>query len=367
MELRQRSLESLGMTSEFWKNKKVALTGHTGFKGSWLSLWLKNLEATLSGYSLPPVSYPSLFELANVADGMRSEIGDIRDLGHVKKFLQEHSPEILIHMAAQALVVKSHESPHETYTTNILGTLNMLEAVRQTDSVRVLVIITSDKCYQNKEWVWGYREEDSLGGNDPYSSSKACAELITNAYRQSYFKKPYSPFKNVAVATARAGNVIGGGDWAMNRLIPDVMRSLANNNQVIIRNPKSIRPWQFVLEPLRGYLDLVEQLWNNGIEYAEEWNFGPNEFEGQSVSWIAERLDKLWGTTLGWKELPQIYPHEASYLRLDCSKANQKLNWVPKLNISTTLEWVVDWYKSYGNNANIEELTMNQIKKYQNL
>ena len=354
------------ITKNFWNKKRVLVTGHTGFKGSWLSIWLKILKVNLVGYALPPLT-PSLFNLANVADGMRSIEGDIRDLNHVTTFLQENSPEIVIHMAAQALVVKSHENPHETYTTNVLGTLNILEAVRQIDSVKVLIIVTSDKCYQNKEWVWGYREYDNLGGSDPYSNSKACAELITSAYRDSYFNNPKSSFNHVSVATVRAGNVLGGGDWAENRLIPDVMQSLISGHQVKIRNPKSIRPWQFVLEPLCGYLLLVEHLWNHGIEYAEEWNFGPNDTENQSVCWIVERLDKLWGTKLGWQELPQPYPHEANNLRLDCSKANQKLHWTPKLNLSTTLEWVVEWYKCYDNNGNIEELTRKQIIEFQNL
>ena len=354
------------MTPEFWKNKNIALTGHTGFKGSWLSLWLKSLEANLTGYALPP-SNPSLFRLANVADGMRSIEGDIRNLNHVKTFLQENSPEIVIHMAAQALVVRSHKNPHETYTTNVLGTLNILEAVRQTSSVKVLIVVTSDKCYQNKEWVWGYRESDALGGDDPYSSSKACAELITSAYRHSYFKKPQFPFKDVSLATARAGNVIGGGDWAKDRLIPDIMESLLNNKQLAVRNATSIRPWQFVMEPLCGYLALVEKLWNDGTKYAENWNFGPKDDEYQPVCWIVERLGVLWGTKVGWEEIPKSYPHETNYLRLDCSKSNQKLNWSPKLDINTTLKWVVAWYKSYSNNEDMEEITKNQIKEYQSL
>ena len=354
------------MTPQFWENKNILVTGHTGFKGSWLSIWLKSLGANLAGYSLPPPTDPSLFELAEVSDGMQSIIGDIRDLDHIKDVFQERSPEILIHMAAQSLVVKSHVDPYDTYTTNVLGTLNVLEAVRHSDSIKAVIIITSDKCYQNKEWVWGYREYDNLGGVDPYSNSKACAELITSAYRDSYFKKPKPPFKDVAVGTVRAGNVIGGGDWAENRLIPDVMQSLANDQQVIIRNPNSIRPWQFVLEPLDGYLTLVERLWTNGAEYAEGWNFGPNENDAQSVSWIVEQLGKLWGTTADWEELPQPYPHEANYLKLDCSKARQKLKWAPKLTLNTTLQWVVEWYQGYDNNENIAALTKNQVTAYQN-
>ena len=352
------------MNPQFWENKKILVTGHTGFKGSWLSLWLKSLGANLTGYSLPPPTKPSLFELVNVSDGMQSIEGDIRDLDHIKAVLQKNSPEILIHMAAQSLVVKSHDDPHDTYTTNVLGTLNILEALRHSNSIKAAIIITSDKCYQNKEWVWGYREYDSLGGIDPYSNSKACAELITSAYRDSYFDNLKS---SVSVATVRAGNVIGGGDWAENRLIPDVMQSLISDYQVKIRNPNSVRPWQFVMEPLDGYLTLVEQLWANGTEYAGGWNFGPKENDAQTVSRIVEQLGLLWGKKTDWKELPQPYPHEANYVKLDCSKALQKLGWAPKLSLKTTLQWVVDWYKSYGNNEKLIELTQNQILEYQKI
>ena len=355
------------MTPHFWKNKDLLVTGHTGFKGSWLSIWLKNLGTNLIGYSLPPPTNPSLFELAKVSDGMEHIIGDVRDLDYLKSVLQKHSPEILIHMAAQSLVVKSHEDPHDTYTTNVLGTLNVLEAVRHSDSIKVVIIITSDKCYQNKEWVWGYREYDNLGGIDPYSNSKACAELITSAYRDSYFKKPKPPFKNIAVATVRAGNVIGGGDWAENRLIPDVMQSLISNQQVSIRNPNSIRPWQFVLEPIDGYLTLAEKLWTNGMDYAEGWNFGPSENDAQPVSKIVEQLGHLWGIQADWEELPQPYPHEANYLKLDCSKSRQKLQWAPKLNLATTLKWVVEWYQTYHSGQDVGEMTKNQILRYQGL
>ena len=355
------------MDPQFWKDKKILVTGHTGFKGSWLSVWLKELGANVIGYSLAPPTNPSLFELANVAEGICSVTGDVRDLDHLKSVSQEYSPEILIHMAAQSLVVESHKDPYGTYTTNLLGTLNILEAVRHSDSIRVVIIITSDKCYKNNEWVWGYREDDSLGGIDPYSNSKACAELITSAYRDSYFKKTNTSFKNVAVATVRAGNVIGGGDWAENRLIPDVMQSLASNNRVTIRNPNSIRPWQFVMEPLDGYLTLAEQLWTHGEEYAEGWNFGPNENDAQTVFQIVEKLGQLWGTHVAWEELHQPYPQEANYLKLDCSKARKKLKWAPKLDLDATLKWVVEWYKSYNNAEDVEKLTKSQVVAYQNL
>ena len=355
------------MDPQFWKDKKILVTGHTGFKGSWLSVWLKELGANVIGYSLAPPTNPSLFELANVAEGMCSITGDVRDIEHLKSVSQKYSPEILIHMAAQSLVVESHKDPYGTYTTNVLGTLNILEAIRHSDSIKVVIIITSDKCYKNNEWVWGYREEDSLGGIDPYSNSKAVAELITSAYRDSYFKKTNTSFKDVAVATVRAGNVIGGGDWAENRLIPDVMQSLASNNRVTIRNPNSIRPWQFVMEPLDGYLTLAEQLWTHGAEYAEGWNFGPNENDAQTVFQIVEKLGQLWGTHVAWEELHQPYPQEANYLKLDCSKARYKLKWAPKLDLDTTLKWVVEWYKSYNNAEDMEKLTKSQVVAYQNL
>ena len=355
------------MDPQFWKDKKILVTGHTGFKGSWLSVWLKELGANVIGYSLAPPTNPSLFELANVAEGMCSITGDVRDIEHLKSVSQKYSPEILIHMAAQSLVVESHKDPYGTYTTNVLGTLNILEAIRHSDSIKVVIIITSDKCYKNNEWVWGYREDDSLGGIDPYSNSKACAELITSAYRDSYFRKTNTSSKNVAVATVRAGNVIGGGDWAENRLIPDVMQSLASNNRVTIRNPNSTRPWQFVMEPLDGYLTLAEQLWTHGAEYAEGWNFGPNENDAQTVFQIVKKLGQLWGTHVAWEELHQPYPQEANYLKLDCSKARYKLKWAPKLDLDTTLKWVVEWYKSYNNAEDMEKLTKSQVVAYQNL
>jgi CDP-glucose 4,6-dehydratase len=331
-----------------------------------LSVWLKELGANVIGYSLPSPTNPSLFELANVAKGMCSITGDIRDLDHLQSVSQKYAPEILIHMAAQSLVVHSHKDPYGTYTTNVLGTLNVLETVRHSDSIKVVIIITSDKCYKNNEWVWGYREDDSLGGIDPYSNSKACAELITSTYRGSYFKEANTSFKDIAVATVRAGNVIGGGDWAENRLIPDVMQSLASNNRITIRNPNSIRPWQFVMEPLDGYLTLAERLWTHGVEYAEGWNFGPEESDAQTVSQLVEKLGQLWGTHVAWEAIHQPYPQEANYLKLDCSKARKRLQWVPKLDLDTTLKWVVEWYKSYDNAEDVEKLTKSQVVGYQN-
>ena len=360
-------MEGLEMNPQFWKNKNVLVTGHTGFKGSWLSLWLTSLEANLVGYSLPPPTNPSLFELANIADDMTSILGDVRDLQHLTSEIEKHSPEILIHLAAQSLVVNSHENPIDTYTTNVMGTLNVLEAVRRTESVKVVLIITSDKCYKNNEWDWGYREHDTLGGIDPYSNSKACAELVTSAYRTSYFQKPVPPFKNVAVATVRAGNVVGGGDWAKNRLIPDTVKALQDSEVIIIRNPSSIRPWQHVLEPLGGYMSLAEKLWEHGVEYAEEWNFGPSDNDAKTVSWVVDQLCRLWGSDSKWKEIPQPYPHESHYLKLDCSKSKNRLEWKPKLSLDTTLEWVIEWFKNYNNKNDLRDFTKKQITKYQNL
>jgi CDP-glucose 4,6-dehydratase len=354
------------MESQFWKNKKILISGHTGFKGSWLSLWLQNLEAEVLGYSLLPPTNPSLFEIANIAEGMTSITGDVCDLDHLKSIIARHEPEIVIHMAAQSLVRYSYANPVETYTTNVLGTVNILESVRQTNCVKVVIIVTSDKCYENKEWIWGYRENEPMGGFDPYSSSKGCAELATAAYRHAYFNNITEPKHGVAVATVRAGNVIGGGDWAKDRLIPDIVNAFLENRQLTIRHPNAVRPWQHVLEPLGGYLTLAEALWKNGVKFAEGWNFGPNENDTKPVSWIVEQLASLLGTKARWKLDASSQPYEANYLKLDCSKAKSQLAWSPKLPLSTALEWVAQWYQSYQNHDNMRELTINQINRYQN-
>ncbi len=355
------------MDYTFWNGKKVLITGHTGFKGSWLSIWLQSLGAITIGYALPAPTEPSLFELANVDRGMVSLVGDIRDLENLKAVMAQHQPEIVFHMAAQALVRYSYQNPVETYTTNIIGTVNILEAVRHTPSVRTIVTITSDKCYQNKEWVWGYRESEALGGRDPYSSSKACAEIVISAYRDSYFSAADYDRHRVALASARAGNVIGGGDWAVDRLIPDIMRSFMMGRSVLIRNPHSIRPWQHVLQPLSGYLCVAEYLWKYGLKYAEAWNFGPNEEDAKPVVWIVEQLTKLWGNGATWELDGGQHPHEENYLKLDCSKAKAKLGWEPALSLEQTLEWIVEFYQSYLNKRNIRELVEDKIKRYQSL
>jgi CDP-glucose 4,6-dehydratase len=350
------------MNSAFWKGKKVLLTGHTGFKGSWLSLWLQKAGAQLVGYALPPPTIPSLFEVGRIADGMCSIQGDIRDLPHLTDAFQQHEPEIVIHMAAQSLVRYSYDHPVETYMTNVIGTVNVFEAVRVTPSVRAVLNVTSDKCYENREWPWGYRENEPMGGFDPYSSSKGCAELVTSAYRNSYFSGKDC---KVFLASARAGNVIGGGDWARDRLIPDIMQAFLKGDAVVIRNPAAIRPWQHVLEPLAGYLTLVEMLCERGREFAAGWNFGPENNDARPVSWIVEILAGMWGRDTTWKVDPAEQPHEAQYLKLDCSKARSRLGWQPKLPLREGLEHVVAWYRAYQDGQDMREYTLSEIEAYE--
>lgn len=355
------------MNREFWKGKRVFLTGHTGFKGSWLSLWLQSLGAEATGYALPPPTDPSLFELAHVSSGMTSVMGDVRDFEFLKRVIGEKNPEIVIHMAAQSVVRYSYDNPIETYSTNVMGTVNLLEAIRQLQLPCVVVNVTSDKCYENKNWEWGYREIEPLGGHDPYSNSKACSELVTAAFRESYFHGHDCTQPRVMLASSRAGNVIGGGDWTENQLVPDIMRAFIKGNPVRIRNPHAVRPWQFVLEPLRGYLMLAEHMWNDGSEFAEGWNFGPHEEDAKPVSWIVQNISALWGENARWDMDQGIHPHEAQILKLDISKARSKLGWVPKLHLSSALEWVVEWYKSYWGDKDLLEVTLAQIARYQKL
>ncbi|MGB9714864.1 MAG: CDP-glucose 4,6-dehydratase [Thermodesulfovibrionales bacterium] len=355
------------INKKFWHNKKVLITGHTGFKGSWLSLWLQKMGAKVLGYSLPPPTQPSLFEIAKVAEGMISVIGDIRDLESLQSFITSQKPEIIIHMAAQSLVHYGYENPVETYSTNVMGTVNILEAVRQTKCARVVLIVTSDKCYENKEWVWGYRENDPIGGNDPYSSSKGCAELVTSAYRKSYFSGE-KPNNNVAVASVRAGNVIGGGDWSEDRLIPDIMKAFIEHRPVLIRNPQAIRPWQYVLDVLHGYLILAERLWNKGKEYTGEWNFGPLDEDAKPVSWIVNNIKEMWGDDASWKlDDNREYPKESFYLKLNSSKARSKLQWKQKLNLEEALNWTVQWYRNFILNKDMRNYTELEIYRYETL
>ena len=334
---------------DFWQGKKVLVTGHTGFKGSWLSVWLQKLGAQEVGYALTPPTTPSLFELAHVADGMTSIVGDVRDGEHLTAVMAEHQPEIVIHLAAQALVRTAYQDPIGTISTNVLGTANVLDAVRQMpvgDRPRVVLCITSDKCYRNLEWAWGYRETDELGGHDPYSGSKGAAELIIRAFRDSYFPPAKYTEHGVALASTRAGNVIGGGDWAKDRLIPDILNGVMAGKPVIIRSPHAIRPWQHVMEPLHGYMMLAEHLWDDP-SYASAWNFGPSAQEAKPVSWIVDYVTKAWGEGARWELDAGPHPREDTYLKLDCSKATSKLGWRPKLTLETTLDWIVEWYRAY--------------------
>jgi len=337
--------------SNFWKGKKVYLTGHTGFKGSWLSLWLQNMGALVKGYSLDVNTKPALFSQANVAEEMESEIGDIRNLEQLTKSMVSFSPDILIHMAAQPLVRISYQEPVDTYTTNVIGTVNVLEAARKCANLKAIVSVTTDKCYENKEWEWGYRETEPMGGHDPYSSSKGCAELVTSAYRRSFFSAEHT----ASLASARAGNVIGGGDWAKDRLIPDILRAFEKSEPVVIRNPLSTRPWQHVLEPLSGYLVLAQELFLNGDEFAEGWNFGPKDEDCKPVSWILDKMVESWGGNASWSLDKKNNPHEAGFLKLDCSKAAIRLKWKPKWNLQLTLKSIVDWHQLYTNGGDIKK------------
>ncbi|MDD4915218.1 MAG: CDP-glucose 4,6-dehydratase [Methylococcales bacterium] len=355
------------MNPEFWPGRRVFLTGHTGFKGSWLSCWLQSLGAELTGYALPPPTNPSLFEIAEVANDMRSIIGDIRDLDALKAAMLEAKPEIIIHMAAQPLVRYSYQNPVETYATNVMGTVHLLESARTVDSVRAIVNVTTDKCYENREWVWGYRENEPMGGYDPYSNSKGCAELVTSAYRSSFFNPAEYGKHGVALASARAGNVIGGGDWAKDRLIPDIITAFSRNKSVLIRNPHAIRPWQHVLEPLRGYLTLAENLYTHGAVFAEGWNFGPNDNDAKPVQWIVNILAEQWGNGAAWEIDQAAHPHEAHYLKLDISKARTRLNWQPALTLSQSLQMIVDWYRGFENNSDMRKVVLEQISAYTTL
>lgn len=352
------------MNPNFWQGKRVFLTGHTGFKGSWLSLWLQEMGAIVKGYSLPAPTTPSLFEEARVWEGMKTEEGDIRDFTHLRQSMHEFKPEIVFHMAAQPLVRLSYDEPMETYSTNVMGTVYLLEAVKQVGGVKAVVNITSDKCYENREWVWGYREDEPMGGYDPYSNSKGCAELVASSYRQSFFNSDRYEEHGCALASVRAGNVIGGGDWAKDRLIPDILQAFTSKEKVEIRSPYAIRPWQHVLEPLSGYIVIAEKLYTDGPEFAEGWNFGPKEDDAQPVEKIVNQLTKLWGEGAEWFLSQEVHPHEAHYLKLDCSKARMRLNWQPVWNLETTLDKIVKWQKAWLNGEDIKAYTINEIKEY---
>ena len=349
------------MNTSFWENKRVLITGHTGFKGGWLSLWLHSMGAQVVGIALPPNTEPSFFQKTNLASSINSNFVDIRDYENILNIIKLAKPELVFHLAAQPLVRYSYVNPIETYATNVMGTVHLLEAVRQVGATKVVVNVTTDKCYDNKEWVWGYRESDPMGGFDPYSSSKGCSELVTSAYRSSFYSDA-----GIALASARAGNVIGGGDWADDRLIPDLLRALNSNQAAMIRNPQAIRPWQHVLEPLSGYLQLAERLWENPKEFVGAWNFGPQDGDAKTVGWIADKLISLWGEQASWVSDQGANPHEANFLKLDISKATQKLLWEPKWSLETALEKIVAWNHEVNRGADATTVSLRQITEFVN-
>ncbi|MFL0606687.1 CDP-glucose 4,6-dehydratase [Cylindrospermopsis raciborskii] len=348
----------------FWKGKQVLVTGHTGFKGGWLSLWLQSMGATVIGYSLDPKTQPNLFELGNIAHGMTSIIGNIQSLDTLKQVLTKFRPEIVFHLAAQPLVRESYKDPINTYATNVMGTVHLLEAVRDTESVCVVVNITSDKCYENREWVWAYREAEALGGYDPYSSSKACAELVAAAYRSSYFKDGGN---NVALATARAGNVIGGGDWSADRLVPDCLRAFQSGQPVKLRSPYAVRPWQHVLEPLSGYILLAEKLMGDqGYLYTSGWNFGPDDRGDATVGEVAKTIAHLWGDDAQVDiDTTKNQPHEAGLLRLDISRVRAELGWRPRWTVKQALQATVDWHRAWICGKDMRDYSLSQISNFQ--
>ena len=362
---RQSPLED--MVKTVWENRRVYLTGHTGFKGSWMSLWLASLGATVHGYALAPEGDPNLFTNARVKDYVEHEVGDIRNLAELEQSIAAFKPEVVFHMAAQPLVRRSYANPIETYSTNVMGTVHVLDAIRRVPSVRAVVVITTDKCYENRESLLAYREEDRLGGFDPYSNSKACAELVTAAYRNSYFPLGRFAEHKVALASARAGNVIGGGDWSEDRLIPDLIRGFLSGKPVQIRNPQAIRPWQYVLEPLAGYIALAEHLLQEGAGFAGAWNFGPAEEDAWPVGRIADAIAAVWGNGAKWVRDTAENPHEAGYLKLDASKARSLLGWRPVLPIEIALRWLVEWYVAWRQGEDMHAFTLHQIAEYERL
>jgi len=357
------------MNPSFWNSRKVFLTGHTGFKGSWLALWLLSMGAEVCGYALDPPTDPSLYRLLGLDGRLRSVHGDLRDLAALESAMRDFAPEVVIHMAAQSLVRLSYQNPVETYAVNVLGTVHLLDAIRRTPSVGAAVVVTSDKCYENQEWHWPYREQEPMGGHDPYSSSKGCAELVTAAYRRSFFHSPGvgsagHAGHQIAVATARAGNVIGGGDWAPDRLVPDIVRAFSANQPVYIRNPEAVRPWQHVLEPLAGYLILAELLYNFGPAFAESWNFGPADSDARPVSYLVSEMACLWGEHVAWHSVDDTKVHEAHLLRLDSSKARARLGWTPRWSLKQALVYTVEWYKAFYAGQDVASCTLKQIHSY---
>jgi len=349
----------------FWRGRRVFVTGHTGFKGSWLTLWLLAMGARVTGFALPPPTRPSLFDEAGIAAEIRHIEGDVRDAEALAREIVAAKPEVVFHLAAQPIVRESYREPLETLSVNVLGTASLLDAVRRVPSARAVVIVTSDKCYENREWSLAYHEESALGGHDPYSASKACAELVTSSYRRSYFETEEGP--SPAAATVRAGNVVGGGDWAADRIVPDTVRSLTGGPPLELRYPNAIRPWQLVLEPLSGYIALAERLHDEGPVWAEAWNFAPREEDAKSVGWLVDRLHRAWGAAARWEETREPQPHEAIYLKLDAAKAEERLDWRPRLDIEATVAWVAEWYLRFEAGHPARDITEEQIRRYREL
>lgn len=350
-----------------WRGRRVFVTGHTGFKGSWLCLWLQLMGAQVHGYAKLPPTRPNLFDLAEVDAGMQSTAGDVRDYELLASTVRDVQPEIVFHLAAQPIVQFGYDDPVETYATNVMGTVHLLEAARHTPSVRSVVVVTSDKCYANHEWHWSYREKSQLGGRDPYASSKSCAELVAHSYRESFYRPAFQGGARALVATARAGNVIGGGDWAPHRLVPDVMATLLAGAPLNLRHPEAIRPWQHVLEPLRGYLQLAERLYEGEERFAEAWNFGPVDEDCLPVAWLAGELSRQWGREVQWEVDRIPRPHEDTFLKLDCSKARAVLGWAPVLRLEEGLAWIADWYRGYAAGSSMRRVTEEQIARYRDL
>lgn len=351
------------MNPNFWRGRRVLVTGHTGFKGCWLSLWLHEAGAIVAGYSLPPSSVENLYELAEVGGSVESVFADIRNLPELQRQFHQFEPEIVFHLAAQAIVRQSYQAPIETYEVNVMGTANVLEAVRNCESCRVALVVTSDKCYENREWDWGYRECDPMGGHDPYSSSKGCAELVTSAYRRSFFGP--SSQRRVAVASARAGNVIGGGDFAKDRLVPDLVNAMRKHSVLTIRYPDAVRPWQHVLEPLSGYILLAEKLWSSPQRYSDGWNFGPSAHDCRPVRWIIEKLNEYADESVSWTVDPTAKPHEAGLLTLDSTKARTTLGWESRWPVEIALRSAVDWYRAYVRNDHARNAVIRDIERYE--
>ena len=350
----------------FWRNKRVVVTGHTGFKGGWLSLWLESMGAHVSGYALAPNTTPNLFTMARVGDAMTSTIADVRDEAALAAALGTADPEIVFHLAAQPLVRASYREPVATFATNVMGTVHLLEAARSLPSLRAVVVVTTDKVYENREWPWGYRENETLGGHDPYSASKAAAEVVVSSYRRSFFGSPVHG-RMVGIATARAGNVIGGGDWAEDRLVPDAVRALERGDVVRVRHPNAVRPWQHVVEPLSGYLLLAERLVADAPAFADAWNFGPDHGDARSVSWIVDHMTSQWGSGARWDAEPGDHPHETSYLSLDIAKVRARLGWRPRLDLATALDWTMDWYQRRTRGEDMRAVTLEQLARFESL